>query len=105
MVIYPHVLQHGIFVDAALNSADADLQAGTGRERSDARDDKAMPCASIQPGERSEQEQHYRHGSAEHPMLPSEAEAAGRCGLFLRLRCPHNADWKRTRLKCRPYYA
>src|SRR3546814_15112345 len=91
MVIYPHVLQHGIFVDAALNSADADLQAGTGRERSDARDDKAMPCASIQPGERSEQEQHYRHGSAEHPMLPSEAEAAGRCGLVLRLRCPQNA--------------
>src|SRR3546814_18815600 len=75
----------------SLNSADADLQAGTGRERSDARDDKAMPCASIQPGERSEQEQHYRHGSAEHPMLPSEAEAAGRCGLILRLRCHQNA--------------
>src|SRR3546814_12996502 len=78
-----------MFVDAALNSADADLQAGTGRERSDARDDKAMPCASIQPGERSEQEQHYRHGSAEHPMLPSEAEAAGPCGLVPRPRCQH----------------
>src|SRR3546814_11932069 len=58
--------------------------------------DLAMPSAGIQPGERSKQEQHNGHGSAEHPMLPSEAKAAGRCGLVLRLRYHQNACHSET---------
>ena len=65
------VMQHCLAIDAAVDPADADLQAGPGLDGRDARHEEAMPRPGIEPGERSRHDQQQRGEQPRDPALPA----------------------------------